>query len=513
MGQKNQYGTPTRISLNGASGAEMGNHQTGNKPRQGAVLGTRFSGICAFIALLVTLSLPLVLHAEEEANRRAMIFCVDVSGSMREGQLLKRLQAEMVRFVRDPAKLKPGDWFTLITFGSKVSLVEDRRIQSPRDIARIERTIRALEPGESHTYVTKALDLMVTQMKKLQDAEYGDQTLAYLFTDGKNDPPPTVRNPLTFEDIIRKWSLETELAASDLFIYLVTLGISPEPGLRQVQQRFPKQIKIVRRARVPSEAAPMIPPTPIRLRYVPLYGQPLHQQPELELPLAVEVLDLSEHDGEEILLTLETPAAVEARPPQQPMIVTGRGRQTVSFTLVDAPLGEQTVVLRATTQGGAVKVLPASVAFELDIVPPAAAATATQPPTHRLRWFALTGGLLLLLALGTTVTQLVLFPRFPNSYVLENDAGDQWRLRIHQRIWAKVLSTGDLGVDDAQFELLAHNGTDVFMRRDDGHDWRKVLVGREIQQGYRIVEIALDGRARGTSERAGGAAPPALGRE
>ncbi|MBI5119190.1 FHA domain-containing protein [Candidatus Poribacteria bacterium] len=179
--------------------------------------------IIAFILLLcISLAhLHTVVCAQSEKSQDT-IFLIDTSSSMRG--IFGDVRLAILEYVK---RARLGDNFVLITFGEKVDLRVRQRISSEGDKALVERQLAGLEPDQYYTYITGALDRGMEELRLLQSRNPDHLRTVVLMTDGKNNPPTELSQPLTFDEILKRYpELLTKMGAR---FYYLSLGDNPDP--------------------------------------------------------------------------------------------------------------------------------------------------------------------------------------------------------------------------------------------------------------------------------------------
>ena len=179
------------------------------------------TAILSTLILAAVFSQPAMASSRAEKNQDT-VFLVDISSSMRD--TFDDVKSAILDYVRQ-AHL--GDNITLISFGESVTLRIRRRISSEKDIEIIERELATLAPNEYFTNITGALERGMEELRML-DRKYPDHMRTIvLMSDGKNNPPDTVVDPMTFDEILERYPLLTKQGESTFF-YL-SLGENPDP--------------------------------------------------------------------------------------------------------------------------------------------------------------------------------------------------------------------------------------------------------------------------------------------
>jgi len=159
------------------------------------------------LPLILLLCLILFLSSQSLAGKRtAYFFLVDTSLSMIKGEWgspFKKAQAFMLRKAREA---KIGDIFVVFTFDEKVTEMIHEEIKSEEIRAEVAGHIRDLEARGPWTWASKALEILSRSFGDL-GKRYGWKTgKVYLLTDGKNDPPPYLKEePVPLSDLMVKY--------------------------------------------------------------------------------------------------------------------------------------------------------------------------------------------------------------------------------------------------------------------------------------------------------------------
>jgi hypothetical protein len=154
-------------------------------------------------ALLLAVSLLAVAVQAHDTHARSRIFVLDSSGSMRKNRLFDRIKHTIKEeYIPD---LRPNDHVMLLTFDEKVNILLDEAIQGQTDLQAMAATIDRLEARGPWTWLSKALEVTSTQAARLKAQYPGEPLTVYLLTDGVNDPPPSVGEPmLKFVEVLSR---------------------------------------------------------------------------------------------------------------------------------------------------------------------------------------------------------------------------------------------------------------------------------------------------------------------
>ncbi len=189
--------------------------------------GRALAAVSMVLLLLGGVFFPRPAKAASEAASKAetnqdIIFLVDISSSIRG--IFDDVKRAILEYAR---QTRPGDNVVLITFGEKVTLRFRQKITSEDDVARIERELESLEPGEYSTYITGALDKGMEELRRLESKYPDHRRTIILVSDGKNNPPDSVAHAMTFEEILEKYP--DLMKGDDSSFFYLSLGEDPDP--------------------------------------------------------------------------------------------------------------------------------------------------------------------------------------------------------------------------------------------------------------------------------------------
>lgn len=181
------------------------------------------------------------------------IFVVDVSGSMLQNDLYKRVQKTLIDYIKG---CRPGDRIILMTFGTDINPgLDDRILYEPtisRDIEAIASCVSKLNFRDDWTWMTKAFDVIGSRLRDLQKAYPDRPKRVYVFTDGLNDPPPGKEDFLTFEDVLKTHYLN--FIREGTFIYLILLDTTLIKKMDEPTRKFADTLRVKPVSRERSES-------------------------------------------------------------------------------------------------------------------------------------------------------------------------------------------------------------------------------------------------------------------
>lgn len=178
--------------------------------------------------------LILILIINLFSQNVTRVFVVDISGSMKKDNLHERVKNDLISYIQESTQL--GDRLILMTFGTDVNPgIEDKVIQDLSETGEIINRIRNLKFVDQYTWMTKAFDIIGKRLKDLQKAYPDRYIYVYIFTDGKNEPPPGHEDEFTLAEILRKHF--TTYTQEKTYVYVVTLGVQPDPIIDTLRER------------------------------------------------------------------------------------------------------------------------------------------------------------------------------------------------------------------------------------------------------------------------------------
>lgn len=157
---------------------------------------------------------------------RNWIFTIDVSGSMKDQNRLESVKATLLPLLQ---RVREGDRVLLVTFDGEVRMKVERSIDSKADRDSLIATVSALEARGSWTHLTAALSEALAESKRFKQDETRAQTSLFLFTDGRNDPPPSQRKSAESFQTLFARHFPAGQVREDWYMYYVSLGeLDPE---------------------------------------------------------------------------------------------------------------------------------------------------------------------------------------------------------------------------------------------------------------------------------------------
>lgn len=159
------------------------------------------------LAALVAIGYATVLsvgRAEEVVTD--IVFLMDVSGSMRELQVgegktitFEQLMERLQKFA--DSGLPDNSNVTVITFGEDAKQHEPIHVETPESRKLFSDTLAGLAADARATYMSKGVSLALEELARLKQEFPSHHRLLFLITDGKNNPPQGVADPISFEKL------------------------------------------------------------------------------------------------------------------------------------------------------------------------------------------------------------------------------------------------------------------------------------------------------------------------
>jgi hypothetical protein len=182
----------------------------------------KYSAVALFTVICVLCS-PVNVQAKENSesgkatrNGIDIVFLVDISKSMDD--FFKVVRGSLIEYVQ---KALLGDRIIIITFGDKSHLKVKRSIKNQSDRRAIIRAIKQIHPSDYSTYIVLALQHGLKELAELKEKGSENIKFLILITDGKNNPPKYITNPLKFDTILK--SYENFRPGQDWFMHYITL--------------------------------------------------------------------------------------------------------------------------------------------------------------------------------------------------------------------------------------------------------------------------------------------------
>jgi len=440
-----------------------------------------------FAALFAIICLMAVPALTQMKAPKSLFFVIDVSGSMETNQIFKPLKNEIIKYIKTEAD--KGDFVSIITFGTDVKLIAGEKISDDNtatNIALLVDRVDQLAAKEKYTHMTRALDLLASQMGLIKAANPQGMVKAFLFTDGKNEPPPNAEgSQWTFDEILKKHYNVFDNPSTYLFI--ITLGIQPDAELVQAVGEKNEKIFINSVPDVSKlEEKNIIPktlPSPPAIPSVTLeMTGPDKIKAAEETRYALKIQFKNARDGAEgkkISLTPELNPDCDFST-EKGEIVIGGGEEEFPIVLNNPAPGSYLLRI-SVASAEEMKIEPSS--FDLDFM--------VKKPNYT--WlFAL---LALLFVAGGIFLFIKSIPRFGDEHrIIDVKTGIPYLLKEKQKLFASSVSSRDLGIMEADFSIKIDKKTgDVTAKVLKEGKWEPVALnnGDMIVDPYKF-EIATE---------------------
>jgi|GEM_PF-4826974 len=417
-----------------------------------------------------------------------LFFVIDVSGSMETNKIFQPLKNEIANYIQ--AEANKGDYVSIITFGTDVKLIAGQRIShenTATDIALLVEKVKKLAAKEQHTHMTRALDLLASQMGLVKSANPVSMVKAFLFTDGKNEPPPGAEGASwTFEQILQKHYDIFENPSTYLFI--ITLGIQPDEGLVKAAEEkkgkifinaVPDVSKLEERKIIPREVPkeePKIEPksAPVLPKVRLAYSGPskITARADSQYDLVIEIKDLNREAMDKTLsLDIEIKPSLNFTSSIREITLKKRGKQSIPISLERPIPGPYTIrtMLRSAEE---MEINPAEFESQFLVVKP-----------NYLPIFILL--ILLITGIGGWII-IRQIPRFTEDHVIINTKeGLTYELKDKQKWYSSTVASKDLDITDAEFKLKIIRKTgEIFCRVLIDGQW----TDKVVQSGEMVVD-------------------------
>jgi von Willebrand factor type A domain len=181
-----------------------------------------------FAYIYIVLCVFFMGHIQTNIQAANRIFLLDTSGSMKKDGLFERIKETLKSDYT--SKMQAGDHIIILTFDEKVVVAVDQPISRENDIIELNRQIDAIQATGLWTWMTKALQMTLEQVKRLKLQYPGNVLNIYFLTDGINDPPPHVNEQqMNFKQTLLKYFKDFKI--EDAYVYVLIYGEKGSTGL------------------------------------------------------------------------------------------------------------------------------------------------------------------------------------------------------------------------------------------------------------------------------------------
>lgn len=389
------------------------------------------------LIVFIIFALPVSGFAE-----KTLIFVVDVSGSMRKSGIHKSVVNSLCTFIRN--EFREGDNLILCSFGSSFyknkQIFQGDSVQMKGFLPEIEK----LNFRDDYTYMTLAFKEVAELADGIRKNYPNDPIFIYLYTDGKNEPPPFVSNPLTFEQIV-EWYFGS-YKNPQTHLYIITLGIKPEPNLKEFGEKVGAKITEVPVGPVPVPKLPYtIVISPQNLSY-----KSTSKSGRIEVNLSFD------NKGDKDSIKIKVCVDNFTISPEE--FVINKGENKVKFVIYYKDLSTKTykASLTFSSQTSNIKFTPDKISVKITIY-------------SLLPWFI--GGIIVLILILFWLRCLFI-PKFPHAYLVYLDKSGnvmtRFNLRSRQKFGSNKLRISDdidvQGIMRGSFVLIAEKGGAVILK-------------------------------------------------
>jgi hypothetical protein len=423
----------------------------------------------------------------QEADK-SLFFVIDVSKSMNKNQLFVRLKDEITKYIKE--ETKQGDFVNIITFGTDIKLITSEEIRDEKAVADTESLmlrINQLQADEDYTYITGALDLLASQMRMAQKANPNHIVKAFLFTDGKNDPPPAAKGmDWTFAEILEKHYDVFDNPTT--YLYILTLGVEPDSSLVDAlegkERAFINEVPDIEKIDIPKE-------TPKKIEKKPKPEEPVKPAAQLDISspkrispgenvsyeILIQVKDSNQEAlGKDIIVEANISPQVSFHLKKNEFQIEHKSKAIIPIIFDEVQEGKYSLMLNLKHES------------DLDLSPSNYQQEISVKKFNPIPLLILIGVIIIALLIFLYIKQI---PKFPEDYYVINTRDNtEWIIRDAQKFYSATVSSDNLEIDDANFTLSLNKKTgdveaDVFV---DGEKKKKVLNnGDVITEPYKFV--------------------------
>ena len=291
--------------------------------------------VCVILTLLICDS-----ALAQETTPTAVIYLLDVSGSMKTGGLFENIKGRLKELV---GERKVGDTVVLGTFSEDVLWPLKVDIHSPEDISDIKKVIDNLKATGPWTWMSKAFKETKEKAQDIKAKSPETRLMVYILTDCINDPPPHIKivePPWKFLEVILKYFEGFE--AKDTYIYLLSYRTLEPEEKTKIEEKTPIVVK------EPEEVARPIPL--IKLSFSGFdFGEIDLSKGEITRAGEISVDDLHNvKPGEKVQLI--PPLGFKVKP--EVIVCNQRGQKEKVYVTIpsDLQLGEHTEIIKLRSE-------------------------------------------------------------------------------------------------------------------------------------------------------------------
>lgn len=193
----------------------------------------------------------------EVAENISYVFLVDKSGSMRKDHLIDRVKGALDTFVYRTCE--DGSYVIFKTFGTDV-YDEWRGVIRENTRRGLGRIIDGIQARDQWTWMSRAFRELYNDIKRLKEERKG-VIYVYLFTDGKNEPPPEKGEaPEEFRKVLARYFPPESLVQFNSFFYYITFRVKPPEEVEEwARKDTTGRISVVEKPVVPTKPEEIVP--------------------------------------------------------------------------------------------------------------------------------------------------------------------------------------------------------------------------------------------------------------
>lgn len=432
------------------------------------------------ILIFLTIFISLVF-SQVNAEGKSLFFVVDVSGSMQKNDLFSRLKDEIKTYIKEESN--KGDWVSIITFGTDIKVITSEYIRDEKvlgDTNSLIRKIDKLDAKEQYTFMTGAIDILASQMGIAQKANPDHIVKAFIFTDGKNDPPPQAEGAnWTFEEILNKHYDIFDNPST--YLYILTLGIKPDESLvkalKNKKRAYINEVPDVEKIEIPKKIEEPEPKKEIETKEVneskikiKISGpKKISPGDNVEYPLVLKIKETNDE-------ALDKKFHVDLDLEPSTEFSLDNNEITVKKGLKEKLL----LILNQIEEGDYI----AKVTFDSDTI------TSIIPKSFDINFRVKKFNPVPLIILGAILLIAVLLffyfksiPTFSDDFIVVNTRENvEYELKDKQKFYSSSVSSKDLEIFDADFKLNMDKKTgDVIAKVIiDGEETEKILKSGDM---------------------------------
>jgi len=216
-----------------------------------------------FFLVIVLLSLTFQ-NVIAQNVKDIYVFLVDQSGSMRQDNLSERVKIELENFIRDEVAI--NDKLLIMGFGDKVTIYYNDTIDEMKEKDNAYNVISKLKSNHNWTHMSVAFRQLADRLNELNELYPQSNKYVYVFTDGKNDPPPALNEkPELFRYILGKHFGMNKLKELKSFIYYISFGIKAPNEIVEIERKS-ENFKVAKKPREEEDTSIPIIPVEIKLK-------------------------------------------------------------------------------------------------------------------------------------------------------------------------------------------------------------------------------------------------------